>query len=465
MSILIKPTMRCQSNCVYCYEDSLRKEGKFMDYDLDKVLKAMEAAHKRFGDTDICFHGGEILTLPKTDLEKLFKKAFELNKRTSIQTNGLLVDEDIIKMFKKYKTSVGLSMDGPDELNLGRWRTKNRERTDKVIKTIYKMKIEKISVGLITVITRFNCLPAQRKKFKDFILEMKSIKCPSGRMNPVIAQADYVPTIDEYKEFYLDMCDFILSDPRLQWQPFRDIIDNLMGYAQSTCIYHQCDFFWTNSAHVILGDGLVRNCMKTVLVFNVFQGKEASKVRYDALFHTPREHGGCKGCRYWSICSGLCPSEGIDGDWRNRSYVCEVYYALYERIEKKIRALFPRIKLITDYEPKGPSDSVSSREFCRQVEKLNFSTWRQTQRVQKPRKAEEGHQDSTGITPDHKDVAHGDHDVHGDSSAAGHQDQKHGDSTKHGDSDAPDQRGRHGDSSGAGHQDQEHGDYSRHADQ
>lgn len=455
MSILVKPTMRCNSECEYCYEDELRKAEKFLDYDLDKVLQSIEQAHKQF-KTDICFHGGEILLLPKNDLEKLFKRAFELTGKTSIQTNGLLIDDDIIKLFKKHKTGVGLSIDGPDELNKGRWREENKQRTEKVIKNIYRMRYEKISVGLICVISKYNCLPAQRQKFKNFILEMKKIDCPSGRMNPVLGKGDFVPTIEQLKNFYFDMCDFTLSDPKLQWQPFRDIIDNLMGFRQSTCIYHQCDYFWTNSAHVVLGDGSIRNCMKTVLGHNVLQGQKPFKVRYEVLFDTPKEFGGCKDCRYWSICSGLCPSEGIDGDWRNKSVYCGVFYALYEKIEKIIRGLFPRIKLTTDYKSEKPEDAIVSGNFCKKIEKLNFSTWRyacpsgKSQRKREEKRGEHGD-------------SHGDWSRHGDSNIpqekikTEHGDSSHGDYQKHGDSNAPD-------GSSPDHRDSPHGDHQKHGD-
>jgi len=442
MSILVKPTMRCNSNCIYCYENDLRKKRMLLDYDLDKVLSAMETAHKRF-KTDICLHGGEPLLVPKHDLEKLLKKGFELGGKTSMQTNGLLIDDEIIAMFKKYKTAIGISIDGPDELNLGRWREKNKERTIKVIKNIYKLRYEKISVGLISVITKYNCLPEQRKKFKDFIMEMKGIGCPSGRMNPVLGKGDYVPTVNEFKDFYLDMADFILADDKLQWQPFRDIIDNLMGFRQSTCIYHQCDPFWTNSAHVILGDGGIRNCMKTVLSGNVLQGEAPIKIRYEALFNTPKENGGCKRCRYWPICSGLCPSEGIDGDWRNKSVFCEVYYSLYEKIEKRIRGLFPRIKLITDYKVEGSEDSISNYKFCNKVEKMEGSTWRTSSGCTRKKMRGRGGED-------HSD-SHGDYARHGDSYnperdwedwndkppkgfEGKHADVPHGDYQRHGDS-------------------------------
>ncbi|GAI31890.1 unnamed protein product, partial [marine sediment metagenome] len=37
-----------------------------------------------------------------------------------------------------------------------------------------------------------------------------------------------------------------------------------------------------------------------------------------------------------------------------------VFYALYEKIEKMIRGLFPRIKLATDYKSKKPEDTITN---------------------------------------------------------------------------------------------------------
>ena len=60
----------------------------------------------------ICAHGGEPLILPKQELEKILKFAFDKTGQSSIQTNGTLIDDDHILMFKRYKTGVGISIDG-----------------------------------------------------------------------------------------------------------------------------------------------------------------------------------------------------------------------------------------------------------------------------------------------------------------------------------------------------------------
>jgi uncharacterized protein len=60
--------------------------------------------------------------------------------------------------------------------------------------------------------------------------------------------------------------------------------------------------------------------------------------RYLALYHTPQEHGGCSGCRFFLMCKGQCPGTSIDGDWRNRSEHCEVWKRLFSRLEQDLAA-------------------------------------------------------------------------------------------------------------------------------
>jgi uncharacterized protein len=67
--------------------------------------------------------------------------------------------------------------------------------------------------------------------------------------------------------------------------------------------------------------------------------------RYVALYHTPQEHGGCAGCKYFAFCKGQCPGTAIDGDWRNRSLECRLWYSLFDAIseDNKDRLLPPEV--------------------------------------------------------------------------------------------------------------------------
>src|SRR5262249_32321309 len=54
------------------------------------------------------------------------------------------------------------------------------------------------------------------------------------------------------------------------------------------------------------------------------------------LYHTPHEVGGCQSCRFFLSCKGQCPGTAIDGDWRNRTEHCEVWFRLFSLMEAKL---------------------------------------------------------------------------------------------------------------------------------
>jgi hypothetical protein len=58
--------------------------------------------------------------------------------------------------------------------------------------------------------------------------------------------------------------------------------------------------------------------------------------RDEILRETPQEFGGCLGCKYFNACHGGCPSQTIDDDWRNRSYLCSLYKTLFQFYEKTL---------------------------------------------------------------------------------------------------------------------------------
>ena len=60
--------------------------------------------------------------------------------------------------------------------------------------------------------------------------------------------------------------------------------------------------------------------------------------RYIALYHTPQEAGGCKGCRFFSMCKGHCPGTSLEGDWRFRTEHCQVWKKMFELAEEEALA-------------------------------------------------------------------------------------------------------------------------------
>ncbi|MGH7346433.1 MAG: radical SAM protein, partial [Candidatus Rokuibacteriota bacterium] len=83
--------------------------------------------------------------------------------------------------------------------------------------------------------------------------------------------------------------------------------------------------------------------------------------RYLALYQTPQEHGGCKGCRFFLMCKGQCPGTAIDGDWRNRTEHCELWKQLYRQLEEEML--------------EAGRNPVSARPERKQVEQVFLESW------------------------------------------------------------------------------------------
>ena len=118
--------------------------------------------------------------------------------------------------------------------------------------------------------------------------------------------------------------------------PFADIKALLTTrHPQTTCVWNHCDPLTTEAVHGISPNGELSNCGRTNKDgINWVKGDRPGYERYAILAQTPHAYGGCEGCRYFAFCKGHCPDTAIDGDWRNRTVNCRLWYGLFARIER-----------------------------------------------------------------------------------------------------------------------------------
>jgi len=204
------------------------------------------------------------------------------------------------------------------------------------------------------------------------------------------------------------LADICLANPDLMWQPFRDVVDLMFGYSDSTCNFAKCDPWHTTAEVPIMADGNLGNCLKPAGAIDgivVLRADKYSDERYKILPQVPQEYGGCKDCQYWLMCYGGCPGSGIDNDWRNRTRFCEAWKILFEHVEKKIKGLMPNIYTVPEINYKNPK-----------ISQINIgeggSTWRKDRRknVQESIKSIKNEQGKK--MNGHGDIPHG--DKHGD---------------------------------------------------
>ncbi len=440
--LLIIPHLDCNIFCYYCYEKRYRQKNKTeVKYNLATILSGMERLRKIH--PEMCLHGGEPLMIPKEDVRSILLKIKELTGRSSIQTNGTLIDDDFIKIFKECQTNVGLSYDGPGKLS--EYRFHRLKEDPEIDKKITKMLKEGINISMITVITKANAGTNERlEKLKKYLLKLDKLKI-SGRLNPCGGAPECELSDERRKEVYLDLANFCLQN-NLKWSPFTDIINALQGKSR-VCTFMGCDPFCTPSAAEMLDDGQLTSCMRTNQEYILLRHPVKYETRHEILYQTPQEWGGCQGCQYWQACYGGCPTMAINNDWRNKTYLCSLWKTLFAFYEKVLRYCDVRVlpgDNLCKIEKKTPQQERSS-EYGKQVEHQDHT--------------DDCHNDVAPSECKQTDFEHGDSE-HGDQiEHQNHTDDSHNDvagSSKyeHGDSE-------HGDSE---HGDSEHGDWADHGD-
>lgn len=381
MSEHVALSSSCNLDCDYCYEteSQLRMDNPVKhDYDLDKVFARLEKWKKKRPNTTPGLHGGEPMLLPQEDLEKIIRWIYNNYDGDGghIQTNGTKIRERHVKLFKKYNVGVGISCDGPPELNKARkLRGGNEEQTDSMSyntqRAIALCSKYNLTPGIITVLHANNAGTEERfEKLLNWIDNLNRMGI-SGHFNPAIPYED-VPegealTPEKLKHRYLRAWEWMKAEPHRSWDPFHQYVDNLLGLGLGNCVNNRCDVFNAGAAKIVLGDGETTGCGKTWSAVGdgvpFLQGDSSgqeyndddAEERYEMLKQVPGAHtegepdmGGCKGCKFWGVCQGGCPPSGLDDDFRNRTRWCEAKYALYDKIEQDMKAIFPQIRTITD---------------------------------------------------------------------------------------------------------------------
>lgn len=127
---IIKITERCNIDCTYCYvfnkgDDSYLRHPPYISKStIEHTAKYLAKGAKDYSAKTVVvdFHGGEpclmkkhrfaeMCEILKTHIEPVCELSFNL------QTNAMLIDSEWIEIFSKYNIGVGISLDGPEEVN------------------------------------------------------------------------------------------------------------------------------------------------------------------------------------------------------------------------------------------------------------------------------------------------------------------------------------------------------------
>jgi uncharacterized protein len=343
MSVELRPFgVRCNLQCHYCYQNPQRDaDNVARSYD----VKKMQEAVLREGGPFTLF-GGEPLLTRKADLEELFRWGYERFGGSGLQTNGSLITDHHLRLFKRYNVRVGISLDGPGELNDVRWagsEARTRETTTRSQRALERLCQSGVRPSLIVTLHRQNAVRDRLPILYDWIRSLAAMGVRSIRLHLLEVESEavrrqYGLSVEENLEALLGFASLERELPTVQFDLFRDILRMLAGLDHNTtCVWNACDPYTTRAVRGVEGDGQRTNCGRTNKEgIDFVKAAEPGYERYLALYHTPQEHGGCRDCRFFLFCKGQCPGTAIDQDWRNRTEHCEIWKTLFARAEAEM---------------------------------------------------------------------------------------------------------------------------------
>jgi len=335
----------CNLNCSYCYyleKEKLYKNYKsfeMSDLTLEKYIESYIQAQP-VPDVLFTWHGGE----PLLRGISFYRKALSLQKKygrgrridNSLQTNGILLNDEWCRFFKDNNFLIGISIDGPEHCHDYYRKNKGGKGTFRqVMHGIELLQKHQVEFNTLSVIHNYNVdFPLEiyhffkeiGSQFMQFspIVERLSISREDGlTLLPLQGSADakLAPwSVDAVKfgEFYIQIFDeWVKKDVgRYFVQLFDATLANMVGEQPGTCIFAET----CGHAMVMEFNGDVFSCdhfvfpeyklgnIHTHTVFEMaFSEKQLQfgKNKRDLL---PSQ---CKKCDFLKLCKGECPKNRI----------------------------------------------------------------------------------------------------------------------------------------------------------
>ncbi len=336
--LVIQPTPFCNIDCSYCYLPSRINSRKISLSIIEILLKRIFDERLVGKDLSIVWHAGEPLTIGPNYFEEILKlihaKAGGVCIHHSIQTNGMLINQQWCDIIKAYDIRIGISVDGPRELNdLHRVSRTGKSTFDKTMDGVALLRANNIPFHAIAVITK-NSLDYADAIFDFFktngfhqlglnIEEQEGVNQSSSLTDPNID--------DKIRNFYQRLFErHMSSDRTMSIREFDKSFGALLRDLQVTDISkheiysHQTSEYGILSVdylgnfstfspellgqqHNLYGDFNLGNVHQDTLK-DALTTKKFKKIKHDIVNGIKR----CKSeCEYFHVCGGGAPANKL----------------------------------------------------------------------------------------------------------------------------------------------------------
>lgn len=364
MYMMAKPAgSACNLACEYCYYLEKKKyySGDKRHFMSDAMLENFIRQYIESQTTDsvqFTWHGGEAL-LRSLDF---YKKALDLQKKyaggrkieNSLQTNGLLLNDEWCRFLKQNGWLVGLSIDGPQRFH-DEYRRSADDRPSflKVMKAVQLLNRHHVDWNAMAVVNDYNA---------DYPLEFyrffKNIGCRYIQFTPIVERinsegdllsaddkgdlVEFSVTPQQWGNFLCTVFDeWVRYDVGSYFiQIFDATLANWAGVMPGLCtmaqtcghagvIEYNGDVY--SCDHFVFPDYKLGNISETPLAEMMYSDRQLKfgTAKRDSL---PRQ---CRECRWLFACNGECPKNRFartaDGE-PGLNYLCAGYRQYFEHV-------------------------------------------------------------------------------------------------------------------------------------
>jgi uncharacterized protein len=265
----------------------------------------------------------------------------------ALQTNGVLLDQGWCDLFKSYDWLLGVSLDGPENINdLYRYNKEGRGTWKRVMQSVELLQKNKVEFNVLCVLNQANVgRPKELYKFYRGLgidnLQFIPLAEFDGSGDPL----PYTITPEQYGRFLCEIFELWWPERRkVRIRKFDNIAESLAGQKPGNCTMHEtCDSYVVveYNGDVYPCDFFVEGSWKLGNI-NLDSWPEIARRtrRYSFASKKTIAHPECQVCEYQSICHGGCPKfrHGPHGDFAELDYFCQAYKMIFGKSVEPLRA-------------------------------------------------------------------------------------------------------------------------------
>ncbi len=343
LNLIFEPTVACNLRCRHCYQAKTK-------YDFHKMsLKTLDAFIEKcaphFRHAEIIWHGGEPLLMGHTFYREAYERFRSASQRFgtefgfSVQTNGILLDEEYLKIFSENRTHVSISYDGPYNDFL-------RQETGKTEAAIALLKSKGMDFSCLSVISSasVNHLIELYEYFKEREISVD--------INPVYIDGaaalhrEITITKEEWAEKFIELFDYWFHDEdcNIYFQSCETALRRALGKSRVICL-ETCMFSYL----AIDAYGNLYPCGRMMneefKLGNIHDLEDDIREVFlspnylDLLKKNEERAEGCEKCKWFARCHSGCNAAAfVEGNLEKPSeFDCYFNRRVFSHIEEILR--------------------------------------------------------------------------------------------------------------------------------